>query len=93
MRILKNEDALDSLTIPQARKAIEWATTELLEQKVLTVENWLEASFHLCKQRWDQSVDWLEMQPMSKILAMIDIIKKFAEQQQDEIKKASRRRK
>jgi hypothetical protein len=93
MRLLLNPDALDQLKISQTRKIFAWAVQELLEQKILTVENWLEASYHLCKQRWDQSVDWLEMQPMSKVLAMIDIVKKFAEEQKDEIKKASRKRK
>jgi hypothetical protein len=56
------------------------------------VENWLEVSFHLCKQRWDSSVDWLETQPMSKIFAMLDIVKSHVESQNDEIKKSSRRK-
>jgi hypothetical protein len=50
----------------------------------------MEISFHLCKQRWDQSMDWLETQPISKITLMIDILKQFAEKQEDEMKKASR---
>ena len=91
LRLLLNQEKLDELTLFQTRKILEWASKELLEEKVLTVENWLEASFHLCKQRWDQSVDWLETQPISKIFAMVEIVKNFAEKQEDEMKKASRR--
>jgi hypothetical protein len=36
-------------------------------------------------------MEWLEMQPVSKINLMIDILNKFVEQQQDEMKKASRK--
>lgn len=65
----------------------------VFSDSILTVENWMEISFHLCKQRWDQSVDWLETQPMSKIKLMIDIVKKHGDQQEAELKKSSRRKK
>jgi hypothetical protein len=64
----------------------------ILEGKVLEVENWLELAFHLCKQRWDNSVDWLETQPMSKIMLMLDIVKKHNEQQEDAMKKSAKRK-
>ena len=92
MRLVLNPEVLEYYSISQTRKIFEWATTELLQEKVLTVENWLEVSFHLCKQRWDSSVDWLEAQPMSKIFAMLDIVKSHVESQNDEIKKSSRRK-
>lgn len=66
--------------------------SNLLDSKVLTVENWLELAFHLCKQRWDSSIDWLETQPMSKVFLMLDILKKHNEQQEDAMKKASRKK-
>ena len=91
LRLLKNEDALDDTPVRVWRKVLQWCVDTLLDQHVLTVENWLEVSFHLCKQRWDQSVDWLETQPMSKVLLMIDIVKKTVEREQDEAKKAARR--
>jgi len=59
----------------------------LLNEKILQVENWMEISYHLCKQRWDSSIDWLETQPMSKILMMINIIEKHAEEQEAQMKK------
>jgi hypothetical protein len=42
----------------------------------------MEVSFHLCKQRWDQSMDWLENQPMSKIRVMISVLENYAEEQE-----------
>lgn len=65
----------------------------LLTDTVYKVENWLELAFHLCKQRWDSTVDWLEDQPMSKIQLMIQILKDHNEQQDKEMKKAAKKRK
>lgn len=91
-RLILNPDELQSYSLPQTDVIIDWIGKEVLDGKILTVENWLEVSFHLCKQRWDSSVDWMEKQPMSKILTMINIVEDFAEKQEEEIKKASRKR-
>lgn len=50
-----------------------------LKDKVMTPNQWLETAFHLCKQRWDQSVDWMETLPMSKVVAMLEIQAQFVE--------------
>ena len=92
-RILVNSDVLDEVTSAQTRHVIKWVVDTLLDKTVLTVENWLEVAYHLCKQRWDSSIEWLETQPMSKISLMIDIVKKHAEEQEKEMKKNSRKRK
>jgi len=92
-RLLLNPDILDEASSTQTRKAVEWATENLLDKTILSVENWLEVAYHLCKQRWDSSVDWLETQPMSKINAMIEVVKKHAEEQEKEMKKSARRKK
>lgn len=92
-RILLNPEALSETTSSQAKAAIKWVAENLLDKTVLSVENWLEVSYHLCKQRWDASVDWLERQPMSKINLMIDIVKRHAEEQEKEMKKAARKKK
>jgi hypothetical protein len=91
-RLIQNTDDLAYFTLPQTEKIFKWIGEEVINEKVLTVENWLEVSFHLCKQRWDSTVDWLEKQPMSKVLTMISIVEDFAEKQEQEIKKSSRRR-
>ena len=92
LRLILNQDALDEVSMPEARTVFHWTIENVLNQNVLTVENWLEVSFHLCKQRWDSTVDWLEEQPMSKIQTMIEIVKSFAEEQKSEMKKASRKK-
>ena len=92
-RLLLDENVLDEATASQTRKAMKWAFDTLLEKTVLTVENLLEVAYHLCKQRWDSSIEWLETQPMSKINLMIEIVKKHAEEQEKEMKKASRKKK
>jgi len=90
--LLLNHDDLDSITSTQFRQCMKWVGEVLLDQTILTVENWLEVAYHLCKQRWDSSIDWLETQPMSKIQTMIEIVKKHAEDQEREMKKNARKR-
>lgn len=85
-------DFVMDLPVRDFRVLVRWFSTEILENKVMTVYQWLEIAFHLCKQRWDQSVDWFETQPMSKILTMVDILSKFAEKQNNEMKKSVRRK-
>ena len=58
----------------------------------MTVTSWLETAFHLQKQRWDDSIDWLEQQPMSKILLMTSVQGKFCEEQEREMKKSQRKK-
>lgn len=90
-RLTLEDSALDNFSTKQARKLLNWVVDELLSEKIMTVENWLESSYHLCKQRWDSSVDWLETQPISKILTMISIVNKHVEQQEAQMKKSARR--
>jgi len=92
LRLLLNPEILDEATISETRVVIQWMSTTLFEQNILTVENWLEIAYHLCKQRWDSSVDWLETQPMSKIQTMIQIVKNHAEEQEKEMKKNARKK-
>lgn len=93
IRLLLNPEVLDITPLSDTQTIFKWVSENVLSQNVLTVENWLEVSFHLCKQRWDQSVDWLEEQPMSKIQTMIQIVKSHAEEQEKEAKKAARKKK
>lgn len=92
LRLVCNPEELDGIPARTFRSSIEWIVENLLKEKILTVENWMEVAFHLCKQRWDESIDWMESQPMSKIHAMIHIMKKHNDEQQDQMKKASRKR-
>lgn len=89
-RLIRNPEILDEIPARIMSHFLKWIAENVLEEKVLTVENWLDIGFHLCKQRWDQSMDWLEQQPMSKVLTMIEIVKKHAEDQEKEAKKSAR---
>lgn len=91
-RLFLNDEVLDEATSTQTRAVFKWVSETILEQNVFTVENWLEVSYHLCKQRWDSSLDWLETLPMSKIQTMIQIVKNHADEQEKEAKKAARKR-
>lgn len=88
-RMVRDKTRVDSIPAREFRVFVNWAIETLLTDSVLTVENWLEVSFHLCKQRWDSSMDWLEIQPMSKIKAMIDVTQKYVEEENDRIKRGS----
>ena len=92
LRLLLNPDCLDLVTISESRAVFKWISETVLQQNVLTVENWLDVAFHLCKQRWDSSLDWLEEQPMSKIQTMIQIIKNHADEQEKAMKKSAKKK-
>jgi len=91
-RLVLNPEVFDSAPMPQTRSMFKWAGENILNENVLTVENWLEVAYHLCKQRWGSSIDWLEEQPMSKVQTMIQVVKSHAEEQEKEAKKSAKRR-
>ena len=71
---------------------IWWMSKNLLQEKIMKLDQWYETAFHLCKQRFDVTMDWLEDQPVPKILLMTRVLTKYATEQQREMKKANRRR-
>lgn len=79
----------DLLQIPskQFGALLEWMVPNLLEDRMMKLDQWLEVGFHLCKQRWDSSLEWLEEQPMPKILLMSKILTDHAEKQNREMKR------
>jgi hypothetical protein len=87
MRLSLNTEQLLESPSPVFRAIIKWTIDTLLEENILTAENWMELSFHLNKQRWDSGVDWLENQPMSKIKVMISINEKVADDQEKQMKR------
>jgi hypothetical protein len=90
-RVTLNFDDLLDLPSLKMQRVVRWVSEDLFHEKIMTVENWLRTSYHLCKQRWDSSVDWLESQPVSKVFLMIDIVKEHHEEVEDQMKKASRK--
>jgi hypothetical protein len=91
-RLIQNPEVLGQFSVSETKSVLSWVGEHLINEKVLSVENWLEVGFHLCKQRWDSSIDWLENQPMSKILAMISILEDFAEKQEKSMKDSARKK-
>ena len=87
------EEDLDLIPSRYVEPLASWLGPNILEEKVMKVDQWLEMAFHFCKQRWDTSVDWLEEQPISKILLMAKILSDFVDKQNEETKRAARRRK
>jgi len=88
----EDESSLDQLPGSCVSPLTEWMIKELIEERIMKVDKWLEMAFHLCKQRWDDSVTWLESQPMSKVLLMVRIMSKHNEEQNREMKKSARKR-
>ena len=69
-----------------------WMTANLLDEKIMKLDQWYETAFHLCKQRFDMTMDWMEQQPVPKILLMTQVATKFAKEQEREMKKARRKK-
>jgi hypothetical protein len=86
-----NENGLHIIRARYIPALTDWAGTALLEEKVMKLEQWFELSFHMCKQRWDSSIEWLEEQPIPKILAMAQIMSSYSERMVEENKRAMRR--
>lgn len=87
----ENSEQLALIPNSSIAPLMHWVMNELINEKVMKLEQWLEMAFHLCKQRWDDSVEWLEVQPMSKILLMSRVVSKFVTEQNREMKKSSRK--
>ena len=87
----EQDHELDQIPVGCIAPLSSWVMKELVSERVMKVEQWLEMSFHLCKQRWDDTTEWLESQPMSKILLMGRVVSKYVAEQSREMKKGSRK--
>jgi hypothetical protein len=83
---------LDQIPKNSVSVLIWWMSKNLLQEKIMKLDQWYETAFHLCKQRFDITMDWLEQQPVPKILLMTRVLTKFATEQQREMRKASRKK-
>ena len=91
-QLFGSEEPLDRIPVSCLPPLTHWMGEELLSEKIMSVRGWLETAFHLQKQRWDDSIDWLEQQPMSKILLMTQVQAAFCEEQEREMKKGQRKK-
>ena len=88
----EGESVLDRIPRRSLGALLWWMTKNLLEERVMPLDSWLTTAFHLQKQRWDASIDWLETQPMSKIILMIDIQGKFNQEQERQMKQKGKKK-
>jgi hypothetical protein len=87
-----DEDILMTVPKRDAGVLMWWLSQNLLHEKVMKLDQWYETAFHLCKQRFDYTMDWMESQPVSKVLLMAQVATKFAKEQEREMKKARRKK-
>ena len=87
-----DEEILYHIPAGMVEVLIWWVNKNLLEEKLMKLDDWFNLSFHLQKQRWGTDMDWLEDQPMSKILLMLDTQSKFNKEQEMEQRKSARRK-
>ena len=94
MALLLDGDEEDLMLVPkrEAGVLLWWIGKNLLDEKVMKLDQWYETAFHLCKQRFDMTMDWMESQPDSKILLMAQVATKVAKEQEREMKKARRKK-
>ena len=87
-------DEDDLMYVPKKDVAVLvwWMSRELLDEKIMQLDQWYETAFHLCKQRFDYTIDWMESQPISKIFLMTQVVTKFGKEQEREMKKARRKK-
>ena len=69
-----------------------WIGENLLQDKVMKLDDWFKMSFHLCKQRFDATMEWLEEQPVPKVLLMVNTLQSFNKEQEREMRKARRKK-
>lgn len=94
LALLMDGDEEDLMLVPKRDVGvlIWWLSSNLLDEKIMKLDQWYETAFHLCKQRFDMTMDWMESQPVSKVLLMTQVVTKFAKEQEREMKKARRKK-
>ncbi len=75
--ILKSSVSLEELNIPEFRMIRDWVSENLLDKKLMTIESWMSLCFQLMKQRFTSDLEWYESQPMTKILAMVEVQSRY----------------
>ena len=73
LHVSNRDDVLENLTVQHFKVLLEWLIKNLLDEKLMRIEDWLLIAFNLQKQRWGADLSWLENQPLPKILAMIEV--------------------
>jgi len=87
-----DESILDKIPKRHVSLLSWWVSKEVLDEKIMKLDQWYDTAFHLCKQRFDSTMDWMENEPVSKLLLMTHTVSKFAKEQEREMRKARRKK-
>ena len=87
-----DETILESIPKRHVAPLSWWIGKEILSEKVMKLDDWFKISFHLCKQRFDSTMEWLENQPVPKIMLMTNTLTAFNKEQEREMRKARRKK-
>ena len=87
-----DETILESIPKRHVAPLSWWIGNEILSEKVMKLDDWFKISFHLCKQRFDSTMEWLENQPVPKIMLMTNTLTAFNKEQEREMRKARRKK-
>lgn len=71
-----NQDVYNSLPLRIYFKLYTILERELLYGRIYGVKDWLDSAFYLLGKKWDSNLDWLESQPIDKVIVMIEILNK-----------------
>lgn len=92
MLLDSDESVLDDIPKRHIGALNWWVSREVLNEKIMKLDQWYDTAFHLCKQRFDSTMDWMENEPVSKLLLMTHTVSKFAKEQEREMRKARRKK-
>lgn len=76
------------LPVKSAKRVLLWMEGSVLKDSLMEPSSWLDIAFVLNKERWNGDLDWLEDQPITKILTMIDVTKRHFDRQKASMKSA-----
>ena len=82
--IVQSTEDIADIPLKDYRQLQNWISEELLQGKLMTVENWLGLAFKLMKNQFTSDLTWFEQQPMSKILAMVEIQSRYVQSMREE---------
>ena len=87
-----DETILDQIPKRHIAPLVWWIGENILNEKVMKLDQWYQMAFHLCKQRFDSTMEWMENQPVPKLLLMTQTLTKYAKEQEREMRKARRKK-
>ena len=70
--LVVNQDVLENYTAREFRQIMVWTRENIIDGSLMEISDWMKMALVLMDGAWDQSLDWLETQPFSKIQSFVD---------------------